>query len=255
MRNLSIFIIGLLLFSCNSNSAKFPGICLSFDDRSINEWFRLRELFNNNGVKVTFFITQPDSLNEDEITKLKILQKDGHEIGYHGNLHVASEYFIKENSYLEYIDTEINQGIETMESLGFNCVSFAYPYGAKYWFTDFILSKKFDLLRGVSPLNEEKDLTNMDEIYYSFDDDKTLSAMGFDVNSGVTKSMIDNAIERSIINQEVLLLYAHLPTTIEQQSGYSFDVDLLRHIIQQANKRNVGFYPIRELNNEVQQHL
>jgi hypothetical protein len=50
----------------------------------------------------------------------------------------------------------------------------------------------------------------------------------------------------------VLLLYAHTPTTNEQGRGYSFNIDLLKHIIQQANENNVDFYPLSELKNEVQ---
>jgi len=35
----------------------------------------------------------------------------------------------------------------------------------------------------------------MGEIYYRFDKDKTLSALGFDVNLGVTKSMINRGVQ------------------------------------------------------------
>ena len=56
-------------------------------------------------------------------------------------------------------------------------------------------------MRGVTPLNEEKDISKIDEVYYSFNDNKTLSAVGFDDISGVTQSMIDVALERSIDNQ------------------------------------------------------
>lgn len=225
---------------------RYPGISLSFDDRSVNEWFKLRTLFNDNNVRATFFITQPDSLDSIEIGKLKLLQSDGHEIGFHGSMHVLSEYYIQEHSYTEYFDKEINRGLRTMDSLGFRCVSFAYPYGAKYWFTDFLLSEKFEFLRGVSPLNEEKDLSKLDDIYYSFDNSKILSALGFDTNSGVTKEMIDVAVERSLVNQEVLLLYAHIPATNEGE-GYSFDIDLLKYIIKKAKDNDIGFYPICEL--------
>ena len=132
MRSLLIFILGFIFISCSSNKdSRRPGICLSFDDRSVNEWFRLREILNRNNVKVTFFITQPDSLSNEEIAKLKTLEKDGHEIGFHGNMHVISEFYIVENSYSDYLEKEINQGIVTMDSLGFNSVSFAYPIWSK----------------------------------------------------------------------------------------------------------------------------
>jgi peptidoglycan-N-acetylglucosamine deacetylase len=249
MHKISFIIFAVLVFSCNSDVKRYPGISLSFDDRSVNEWFELRKLFNENNVRATFFITQPDSLDSIDIYKLKVLQADGHEIGFHGTRHALSEYYIKENSYSDYLDKEINSGMIAMNSLGFNCVSFAYPYGAKYWFTDFLLSRKFEFLMGVSQLNEGKDISKMDEIYYSFDDIKVLSALGFDNNSGVTKRMIDVALERAIVNQEVLLLYAHAPNMDEQDHGYSFDINLLKYIIQKANENDIGFYPMCELKN------
>jgi len=46
-----------------------------------------------------------------------------------------------------------------MKKHGFDPKSFAYPYGAKYWFTDMMLLKKFKILRGVETINNERDLT------------------------------------------------------------------------------------------------
>jgi len=244
-------LLGVLLLSCKyASSLKTPGICLSFDDRSINEWFQLRKLFKDNDVRVTFFITQPRLLSESDIRKLKILEKDGHEIGFHGNMHVVSEYYIKENSYAAYLDNEINKGMATMDSLGFNCVSFAYPYGAKYWFTDLLLLQKFEVVRGTSGLNKEKDLTKIEEIFYSFDGDRTLSAIGIDNIPGVQAEMIDKAFERIIRNNEVLMLFAHVPNQNSNQQDYSIKVQLLTYIITKAKQNNVNFYPVRELATE-----
>jgi len=251
VHNLLLFIIGLVFVSCNKDiESRYPGICLSFDDRTVDEWFHLRELLNDNNVKVTFFITQPDSLSKTEIDKLKILAVDGHEIGFHGSMHVLSENYIKQNSYSDYLDHEINQGINSMDSLGFNCVSFAYPYGAKYWFTDLLLLQKFKFLRGVSPLNKEKDLTQIEDIYYSFDGDRTLTAIGIDNISGIDENMIDQAMERIINNKEILMLFAHSPTTQEKTTGYTFSIDLLTYIIQKANENNINFYRIQDLTKE-----
>ena len=220
---------------------------MSFDDRSIDEWFKLRKLFNENQVKVTFFITQPDSLSSTELDKLRILEKDGHEIGFHGNMHVSAESYIKEKSLVDYLDKEINMGMRAMDSLGFNCVSFAYPYGSKYWFTDFLLLKKFNFIRGVSGLNYEKDLTKIDGIYYSFENEKILSAIGIDVNSGIDEGMIDRALNRAVNKKEILMLYAHTPAKLNEAKGYSFDIEFLRHIIEKANEKDIHFYTTKEL--------
>ena len=99
-----------ILNSCTQEKLS-PGICLSFDDRSINEWFELRDIFLENDVRATFFITQLDSISKSEIAKLKVLEAEGHEIGFHGVHHVLSEHYIKENSYADYLNYEMNPGL------------------------------------------------------------------------------------------------------------------------------------------------
>ena len=179
MKKLFIPWMVMVLLGCQSETQP-GGVWMSFDDRTIDKWFELRELFRGQGASVTFFITQPDSLTAEEIRKLRQLQADGHEIGFHGSMHVLSEIYIKEHSYQDYLNREIDLGLATMEELGFACHAFAYPYGAKYWFTDFLLKRRFDVLRGVVPLNQERNLATMDDIYYDFDGDRTLFALGFD---------------------------------------------------------------------------
>jgi peptidoglycan-N-acetylglucosamine deacetylase len=173
----------------------------------VDEWFELRKLFNDNNVKATFFISEPATLSKSEIDKLKILEKEGHEIGFHGTMHVLSEYYIQEHSYKDYLEKEIDVGLKQMDSLGFKCVSFAYPYGAKYWFTDFLLLRRFEILRSVSPINKTKKISLIDDIYYSFDGDNTVSAIGIDNNAGVDESMINEGLERTIKRNQVLMLY------------------------------------------------
>lgn len=232
------------MLGCQQKDRK-AGIWLSFDDNYINEWFELRELFIANNVKVTFFITRPGEFSEADFEKLKILEGDGHEIGFHGNMHVLSEYYIKEHSYKKYLDLEIDAGLDYLKGKGFECTSFAYPYGAKYHFTDLLLGRRFDRLRGVTPLNPEKDLTKMDDIYYKWDNDKTVSGISFDTNSQVTKKMIAKGMERAAAKKEVLMLYAHKPVKTDEK-GYLFNVEMLQYIIEAAKENHLQFFTSRE---------
>jgi hypothetical protein len=248
MRKYFLFLSVIILVNCNNQSTeRKPGICLSFDDKTIHEWFELRTLFKDNDAKVTFFITQPDSLTATEIEQLKILQQDGHEIGFHGNMHVVSEYYIKEHSYKIYMQNEIENGLTTMDALGFKCASFAYPYGATYWFTDYMLLKKFQHLRKVSPLNKTRDLSKLVNAYYAFDGNRTHHAVGIDYKTGITKEMIDAALERTIRNKEVFMLYGHAPSIKDDASEYSFDIELLQYILETANAKGLHFYRFEDL--------
>lgn len=241
-----LFII-LTLASCGANERSLSGICISFDDRAIHEWYSMKELLKQYDVKVTFFVTQFDSLDASEIAMLRELALDGHEIGSHGALHVMSEKYIKENSYKSYLQNEIRSSISSMKKAGFEPLSFAYPYGSKYWFTDFLLLRDFRILRGVTGLNKQKDLTLLDDIYFDFDGDRTVSAIGIDHGSGLTEIMIQQAMQRAVDRNEVLLLYGHCPANSMEGASYNFDVKLLEFVLMEASGNNLKFYKISEL--------
>lgn len=230
--------------SSENNTIQEGGICISFDDRYINEWHELRPLFDKYDVKVTFFISSFDSLTSEEIQKLHDLASDGHEIGSHGALHVISEIYIKKHSYNEYLENEIIHNKEGMQRKGFDPISFAYPYGAKYWFTDFLISRHHNALRSDVAVNKERDLSLMNEIYYDFDGNNEFYSMGFDTIYNLTPQMIYKAIQRAKDKNEVLIMHGHVP---DQGNKYSFSTETLTYILEEAKRQNLKFYTFKEL--------
>ncbi len=134
-----------------------------------------------------------------------------------------------------------------MDSIGIKCTSFAYPYGADYWFTDFLLLKHFKMVRDVSPLNTEKNLNKIDAVFYDFDGNRSLSAIGIDEKTGLDIKMIKTAFNRAIKNKEVLMLYGHIPTTDSTKKGYYFNVTFLENILSEAKNRNLKSYSFKDL--------
>ena len=67
-----LYLIFLILFStCESKkTVRQAGLALSFDDRFVKEWTQLRPLLKKYNVKATFYITQPDSLSDEEVLML-----------------------------------------------------------------------------------------------------------------------------------------------------------------------------------------
>ena len=234
----------LMAISCAPNNERTPGICLSFDDRTIDEWYAMMPLLEQYGAHVTFFVTQPDSLRPDEVVKLKAIAGHGHEIGSHGALHVNAETYIKKYGYNSYLRDEVDVSVEAMKRMGFDPVSFAYPYGAAYWFTDLLLLQRFDCVRSVSPVGT--DITRLDEIYYRFDSEKELSAVGIDAGSGLTRQMVIDAIGRAKERREVLMLYGHKPSATTGLP-YQFDPSFLEFILEECRKAGLQFYTFREL--------
>jgi peptidoglycan-N-acetylglucosamine deacetylase len=245
----SLALIALsFLIGCNGSErpANKAGICISFDDRYVDEWYSMSNLLDRYDAKVTFFITQFDSLTENELKKLNHLESLGHEIGSHGYMHVESETYIKENFWYEYIENEIIANKKAMILKGFHPTSFAYPYGAKYWFTDFLISRHHKSIRSDLPMNTEKDLTKINDIYYDFDGDYNFYSMGFDNNYELTRPMIAQAMKRAHDNNEVLFLHAHVPDK-GQIDKYTFSISLLDFILKEANKQGLKFFIFSDL--------
>ncbi|MEQ8925208.1 MAG: polysaccharide deacetylase family protein [Fulvivirga sp.] len=242
----SLFLI--LILGCSETKEKnVPGICISFDDRYVEEWYDLRPMFEKYDARVTFFITQFDSLTTTEVNMLQKLQSDGHEIGNHGALHVLSEYYIKDNSYDTYLENEIIANKDALNHYSFDATSFAYPYGAKHWFTDFLISSHHSALRSDVPVNKEKDLTLMDEIYFDFDGSNEFYSVGFDYNYELTETMIANALTRAKLNNEVLCLHGHGPA---EQGDYHFSIETLEFILKEARRLKLEFFTYSELISE-----
>jgi peptidoglycan-N-acetylglucosamine deacetylase len=232
-------------FGCDSKPDIKPGICISFDDRTIREWNELSPLFDRYGARVTFFITQFDSLDESEIAILKQLKAKGHEIGSHAAMHVISEHYIREHGYSKYLEDEVDQSISSMEKQDLKPTSFAYPYGAKYWFTDYLLLKRFKVVRGVAAMPANVELDAVDDIYVSGGDDD-VSALGFDYGMKLDSDDLDRAFDRVLANNEVIMLYGHYPSS-DSSDAYTFDIEFLEQMLRLAQQRKLQYYLVSEL--------
>lgn len=241
-----LYVFLLVILSNCSRTDRSSGICLSFDDRTINEWYAMMPLLDKHQARVTFFVSEFDSLRPDEILKLRAFAERGHEIASHGALHVNAETYIREHGYGAYLDDEVDHSIKVMKQAGLDPVSFAYPYGAKYWLTDFLLLQRFSCLRSVTALEDGADITMLDDMFYDFNGDDKLSAVGIDVNSGLTRQMVKRAIERSVAKEEVMMLYGHAPVAAGD-SLYRFDPGMLEFILEACKKNGLRFYTFKDL--------
>lgn len=238
-----IFACVLVFSSCKNDHyrqhrAAQASLCLSFDDYSVDEWFTLRELFLKYDARVTFFVTKFDTLTAAQVQKLRILQQDGHEIAFHGARHFLSEHYIKKYSMDQYLQEEIVKGLKVMADSGFRTTSFAYPYSAKYWFTDKELLNYFYVLRSSLPL--KGDIAKMDNIYYPFDGGRLIMAISIDRGKGLNKELLAKAMDRARERKEALLLHGHEP-------GLSFDVTFLEEILQLAQANELAFLRVSDL--------
>jgi peptidoglycan/xylan/chitin deacetylase (PgdA/CDA1 family) len=254
---LCYFILMLFGVSCNSPKlSQKGGIAFSFDDRFVKEWTDLKPLLNKYNVKATFYVTQPDSLSEEEVQILHELRKDGHEIGCHGAMHVRSMYYIWDNSLEKYMENEIFHALQTMKKQGFIPKTFAHPGGSQTWYSDRELLKYFTLLRDVSMKYQNifgieyiREVESMDEIYHQRDNTQKVNALLIDISGKLTIEDIKKGLERASKEGSVMMMFGHKPLTKTTQNlnEYGFDVQFLEQILVESAKLNLKSYTMQEL--------
>lgn len=248
----------LFFASCHSqNTIESGGIALSFDDRFVKEWIQLKPILNKYNAKVTFYVTQPDSLSEEDIQMLHELRKEGHEIGCHGAMHVQSMYYIWDNSLDAYMENEIFHALLVMKKQGFSPKTFAHPGGSQTWYSDRQLLKYFTLLRDVSMKYQNflgfqyiREIENIDEIYHQRNHEQKVNALLIDVSAKLTIEDIKKGLQRATKEGSVMMLFGHKPLTKTTQNinEYGFDVQFLEQILAESAKLNLKTYTMQELN-------
>lgn len=260
IRFLYIFFTSIFsLVSCQqkSESSEKAGIAISFDDHFINDWYSLRPLFQKYNTKVTFFLTCPDSLSIDEIVKIKQLQKDGHEIGFHGTVHGNATAMIESGGPQKYIETELEPGLRNLAKIGIKPTSYAHPGGNHTDQADSILlANGFKILRDVA--QAERKLYGipvyhfepriMSWIYYPFNKKQIVDALMIDEGTNISEKEIKEALKKAKETNTAIMLFGHQPLYEKPKNGqYGFSVSFLETILKEAKAQNLKFYTISEL--------
>ncbi|GAI56427.1 unnamed protein product, partial [marine sediment metagenome] len=117
------------------------------DDHHIDNWHRNLEFFEKNNMKVTFYICYPHKMKDEAWDKIKEIQLQGHPIGFHGLNHKWATRFIEKYGCQQYLDYEIDKGLNFFKDRGIKINHFSYPFGNRNIETDDCLFKRFCTLR------------------------------------------------------------------------------------------------------------
>jgi peptidoglycan/xylan/chitin deacetylase (PgdA/CDA1 family) len=256
---LSLVLIGITMAGCRQQAKNHDqaGIAISFDDHFIKEWYALRPLFQKYGAKATFFITCPDSLSADEISQLRQLEKDGHEIGYHSTTHGKSTELIAAVGPAKYAELELKPGLGYMAAAGFFPQSYAHPGGNHNDQVDSVLfANGFKILRDVGISRRKLFGVQiyglaprlMSWVYYPFDRRKLVDALLIDTDSGVSEQEMKEAIQKAKDTNRALMLFGHEPLYASPKNGeYGFSVAFLESILKEADRQGMKFYTMSQL--------
>ncbi len=235
----------ILLSSCSLSPKKRGGVAFCFDDQNVKEWVEHKDLFNQYNIKATFFINRPQLLDSAKIKGLKTLEKQGHEIGCHGLNHKNVSDF---KDFIEkYRTEEVLPAKQILTQLGFDIVSFAYPFGNAFPQTDSMLIKDFKYLRKASYNKKDTTLSYYDNIYANANSFNIVNAMGIDCNYKITFDNFETGLKRAKENNEVLIVYAHIIDTTKR--NYTINPKDLETYFQLAQKYKLQSIRMRDLEN------
>lgn len=134
-----------------------PALCLTFDDNFVQSWFDHLDLFDKYGAKATFFLCWPERISDKERDMLHHMQDRGHEIGFHTRQHVRLPKYLQTHTLDDYLDDQIDQGLEAMHDLDLDPRSFSFPY---FRFRPKLIEpllERFDILRLEGPYEDFQD--------------------------------------------------------------------------------------------------
>jgi hypothetical protein len=130
--------------------ARRAGICLSFDDNDIDDWYELRDLLARHNAHVSFFVTEYAQFTADQRAKLHVLYAGGNTIEAHGVNHAYATAYLPEHGLAAYLDNEVQPSIDILRADGFTPVAYAHPGGAHTRELDEALAGRIRFARSIS---------------------------------------------------------------------------------------------------------
>lgn len=215
---------------------KIPAVFLSFDDCHLAEWHEVLPLFEKYNVRVTFYISYVEDIDESGWRMIGGMRKAGHTIGYHGLRHGRAGNMVKDIGCESYLKKEIGSGLKVFKRRGFdNIRHFSYPYGNRTEDSDKCLLTVFDTLR-------------MGGVYFyvpaSLDKETLIHSMSF----GARAAKKFGQFQRAMQQNKIICTYMHRPKgKIVPAMSHPMEY-WLEEILKFGRKKGATFYPMEVLN-------
>ena len=247
-RSIVICLLFLSVSSCDRfwndalESTPGGGVILTFDDYYTQDWYNVDHVLSQYNWKATFFVSNLDLLNKEDIERLKTLQSEGHEIGSHSYSHLNAKKFVSSHTPAEYIDTDILPSINALKNDGFVVSSFAYPFGDRTEELDKALLKYFKMIRGTTygkkPPSEQNNFANGSRVVYG---------LGIDKSYGNDIDYILELLQYAKEHNKIAVFYGHHVTQEDDPPEYTSNYKTLEAICKFIVKNNMRFMTMKEL--------
>ncbi len=219
-----------------------PGVIITLDDNSVQEWILADSLLQPQRWRATFFVSKFQQLDKAKRLQLLQLQQRGHELGFHGDNHIAAVPYIEANAAEKYIANELSQ-VDTMKKAGMHVRSFAYPSGSRSLLTDSLLFTKFSTLRGVT--NKEKAAKDLSCF---FNGKLLVDGIGMEQNyKYFSLEYLQSLLDYARKNNTILVVYGHKPVATANPEKHEVEYSTLEFICKYVNRYKMKFYTMSDL--------
>ena len=225
------------------------GVVMTFDDRNFADWVKALPLFEEYGVKATFFIH--GEIDDKALIAIQKIKEKNHAIGSHSVHHLKAVEYLQKRSQKEYLENEIQPQLDQFIANGIDVSSFAYPMSRNNQATDELLLKQFRHIRTGRNITKDKKFSEDDSFFVSVSEiSKHGCLYGKGIDFAPTKpdrtfEQIDAALERASENKEILVLYAH--QIANSAKGNHITPEALMRIFGKAKELKLNFYTFDQL--------
>lgn len=208
------------------------GILLAFDDYNAENWEEYFDLFDEYGVKVTFFV----NLSEPTDFCYHALER-GHEIAFHTVGHVDLTQASEEEIYRQAVEP-----IEVFGEKGIEMTTFAYPYGRYSQELNEILLEHYRVLRGAYLLQ----VNNKHALRGGFVESLSLDNVNYKSQEEYEEGITEILTELKEGKANVISMYSH---GISEGGDWCVGPDRLRFLFEKAHELDLQFYTFQYLQN------
>ncbi len=241
----------LIISSCNPHNDQNQktdhkaGIVFCIDDYYVEDFYQENHYnyIQSTGIKLTYFICQYHKLSHQRKHIIKMLQADGHEIGFHGTHHIHAADYLEDHTIDQYLNYEIVPDLKKMQQDGLQVTDFSYPFGSHTPKLDSILlNKYFYFIK----------LGTTKHFYYSTEQPKgIIRPICLDerywVKYHITLDDILSFIDSAAAQNKVIIFYSHRLTD-EYTTEYNATwFDKFRLIMNYAKEKGMQFYTLNDL--------
>lgn len=207
------------------------GILLAFDDYNADNWEGYFDLFDEYGVKATFFIcaNEPTDFCYDAMER-------GHEIAFHTAGHQELTALSEEEVYQQAIDP-----IEVFRDGGIELSTFAYPKGSRNEELDEKLLGHYKVLRGAYFLQ----ITDKHQFREGYVESLSLDNGNYSSQEQYEAQIDDILANLKAGKGRVVSLYSHAIGA----GDWSITEDRLLYLLRKAKEMGLRFYTFQELQN------